>query len=529
MGKVRILPPALASKIAAGEVVERPASVVKELVENSLDAGASRIRIELYDGGKLSVRVSDDGEGMSPEDVQLAIRHHATSKISTEEDLERILTLGFRGEALPSIASVSRMGIITRANGHPAVRLEVEGGRVLDMREVGAPRGTVVEVRDLFFNLPARRKFLKSTVTEFGHCLEAVVRLALPRPEVSFVVHHQGKERMVLPPSSEEERILKAFGEELQDHLLRVGEERGELELSGWITSPGYFRGNARGIYLYVNGRYVRDRMLLQLLGELYADLIPRGAYPLAVLKLKLPPEQVDVNVHPTKIEVRFRAPEEVYQFVKDALRGVLGKKGFRPAMPQAGVSPSWLFKVESPLRVVGQAGSWIVAEEGGDLLIFDQHALHERILYEELKASEVPTQRLILPQVVELSQQEVQDLMEARDALRIMGFDYEPFGPRSLLVKAIPSSLRPHEIKEFLQELSGEFPRNPSGRVEEALKLLACRGAVKAGESLSEQEMTELLRRWEALSRPQNCPHGRPLLLRLSQQELLRRFKRQV
>lgn len=540
MGKVRVLPPEVASKIAAGEVVERPASVVKELVENALDAGASRISVELEEGGMLSIRVVDDGEGMSPEDAEMALEHHATSKIHGEEDLGRILTYGFRGEALPSIAAVSRMTILTRAEGHPGFRIEVEGGRVLYKGEAGAPRGTTVWVRDLFFNLPARRKFLKSVSTELGHSVEAVVRLALPRPEVAFSVRHGTREVMCLLPAEPEERILMLFGDELEGKLVEVLQESSPLALRGWVTSPPYFRGNPKGIYFYVNKRYVRERMVLYLLSELYSDLIPRGTYPLAVLMLQIPPEEVDVNVHPQKAEVRFKDPERVFRFLKEALVQALGKGRVRAAPPPP---PSPLQEVREPAlsyqplplpqevprgpRPIGQfSETFLLAEEEGALLVFDQHALHERILYERFKGRRTGVQRLLVPLVLAFSEPEMERLKALAEDLAAFGLELEAFGPRSLVVKAIPSPLGLAEVKGVLEALA-DLEGGPKERLEEALKLMACKGALKAEQPLSLEEVKELLEQWHSLGRPRTCPHGRPLLWEIRPEELSRKFKR--
>lgn len=539
MGRVRILPPEVASKIAAGEVVERPASVVKELVENALDAGATQVRVDLEEGGKLSIRVTDDGEGMSPEDAELALQHHATSKIQGEEDLQRIQTYGFRGEALPSIAAVSRMTILTRADGHPGVRIEVEGGKVLYKGEAGAPRGTTVWVRDLFFNLPARRKFLKGTTTELGHSVEAVVRLALPRPEVAFSVRHGNRGVLELPAGGAEDRVLAVLGDELEGKLLEVEGEGPGMALKGWISSPSYCRGNPRGIYFYVNGRYVRERMVLYLLSDLYSDLIPRGTYPVAVLMLRIPPEEVDVNVHPQKAEVRFRDQEGVFRFLKGALARALGKDRTTAAVPP----PPSPLEVREPVpsyvslplpaeapgpRPIGQvSGTFILAEEGGTLLVFDQHALHERILYERLKAGRTGVQRLVVPLVLEFSEAELEGIAALADEVRGVGLEIEAFGPRSLAVKAVPPILGLREVREALQALA-ELQGGPGERVEEALKVLACRGAIKADRPLSLEEMRRLLGDWEGLGRPRSCPHGRPLVWEITPEELARRFRRQ-
>lgn len=530
MGKVKVLPEELVSKIAAGEVIERPSSVVKELVENSLDAGASHIEIRLQEGGKLLVRVQDDGEGMTPEDALLALEHHATSKLRHEEDLTKVLTFGFRGEALPSIARVSRLTLITRAEGSPGVKVVVEGGKLLGSFPTGAPKGTIVEVRDLFFNLPARKKFLKSTQTELGYSVEAVVRLALAKPGVNFLLIHGDKELLYLPASSEGERIALLFGLPMEDKMLCFQEEDPPYTLRAWLSLPPYHRGNTKGIYFYVNDRYVRDRTILQILSELYSDLIPRGTYPLAVIKLYLPPEEVDVNVHPTKAEVRFEAPERTYGFIKEALKEALSpKRAFVSSVhPQAETS-TLLDKTETitPLEPIGQLdNTYILAKGPEGLMVFDQHALHERILYEKLKVNPLGLQ-LTVPLVLEFSEAEISFLLENKGVFSSFGFEFEPFGPRSILLKAVPSTVKPEGAKEAIEALLEGVKGQGDDLFERVRKSLACQGAVKANTPLSLEEMRVLLKEWASISFPQTCPHGRPLLLVFSREELFRRFHR--
>ena len=526
MGKVKVLPPELVAKIAAGEVIERPFSVVKELVENALDAGAKRIVVQLEEGGKRSIIVKDDGEGMSPEDAELALMHHATSKIQTEEDLEKILTYGFRGEALPSIASVSKLSLITKAEGHEGISLYLEGGKILSKRTVGAPRGTSVFVQELFFNLPVRRKFLKSTKTELEACIEALVRLAIPRPEVFFELNHEGKQILLLPPASPKERILLLFGKDLEDKILEVQGERESLKLEGWIGRD-FYRGNSRGIYFFVNGRYVREKGGLQILNELYSDLIPRGTYPFAILNLKIPPEEVDVNVHPTKIEVRFLEPERVYSFIKETLKSLLGK-GNSVGLFESDKIEALSFHFEENFKIMGQLKEgFILVENLNGLLIFDQHALNERILYERGKSKRFESNPLLFPLIVELEEEDMKRLLTLKGFLEELGLQFESFGPKSLLVRSIPSFLKVEEVREVLQEIGSLQEGMWEMKLEEILKLFACKGARKFNEFLPQEEILSLLKEWEALGRPRTCPHGRPLLWEISQKELLRHFRR--
>ena len=524
MGKVKVLPSELVAKIAAGEVIERPFSVVKELVENALDAGAKKIVVQLEEGGKRSIIVRDDGEGMSPEDAELALMHHATSKIQSEEDLEKILTYGFRGEALPSIASVSKLNLITKAEGYEGISLYVEGGKLLSKRTVGAPRGTSVFVQELFFNLPVRRKFLKSTKTELDACIEALIRLAIPKPGVFFELSHEGKVLLLLPPTSPKERILLLFGKDLEGKLLEVQAEKGHLKLEGWIGKELY-RGNTRGIYFFVNGRYVREKGVLQILNEIYSDLIPRGTYPFAILNLKVPPEEVDVNVHPTKIEVRFLEPEKIYSFIKDTLKDLLGKGvSFSKSEKFEPLS----FPLEDNFKVIGQLKEgFLLVENANGLLIFDQHALNERILYERGKRKRFDSNPLLFPVIVELEEEELKEISALKGVLEELGFQFESFGPKSLWVKSIPSFLKVEEVKEILQQICSLQEGILEMKREEILKLFACKGARKFNEFLPPEEILALLKEWEALGRPRTCPHGRPLLWEISEKELLKYFRR--
>jgi DNA mismatch repair protein MutL len=526
LGKVRLLPPELVAKIAAGELIERPFSVVKELVENALDAGAKKITVQLEEGGKRSIMVRDDGEGMSPEDAELALMHHATSKIQTEEDLEKILTYGFRGEALPSIASVSKLTLITKAQGYEGISLYVEGGKLLSKRTVGVPRGTSVFVKELFFNLPARRKFLKGTKTELEACIEALVRLAIPKPQVFFELSHEGKGLLLLPPASAKERVLLLFGKDLEDKLLEVNAERGSLRLEGWIGKEFYW-GNTRGIYFFVNDRYVREKGVLQILNEVYSDLIPRGTYPFAILNLKIPPEEVDVNVHPTKMEVRFLEPEKVYTFIKETLKGLLGK-GESVGLFESLKTENLSFQLEGNLKVIGQLKEgFLLVEAPNGLLIFDQHALNERILYERGKKKRFESNPLLFPLVVELEEEKIKRILTLKGFLEELGLQFESFGPKSLCLRSIPSFLKVEEVKEILHQIGSLQEGILEMKLEEILKLFACKGARKFNEFLPQEEILALLKEWEELGRPKTCPHGRPLLWEISERELLRYFRR--
>jgi len=552
LARIRVLPPEVARKIAAGEVIERPASVVKELVENSLDAASHYVWVDLWDGGKRRIVVTDDGEGMEPEDAKLALLRHATSKISAEEDLFAIKTLGFRGEALAAISAVSHLTLTTKTKGGPGTRVLAEGGEIKELFQVGAPQGTRVEVQDLFFNLPARKKFLKGVQTELAHCMEVVLRMALAYPEVGLYLKHNGRPLLRLPPVKDlRVRLGSVMGKEALPFLIEVrGEEEGRV-VEGWISKSSFVRGNPKGIYFYVNGRYVRDRLLSHALLEAYRGTIPKGSYPVAVLFLKVPPEEVDVNVHPTKTEIRFRKADLIWRLFEDTLSKALSRplseqtplgpvpppevkeevSGYArgaPA-PESGelgfVGPKW--------RPLGQVlGTYIVAEGNGGVLIVDQHAAHERIIYERLRKREgdQDAQRLLVPLLIELRKDELRLLMEQTEELAASGLHLEPFGEQTLAVKAIPSFLRPHEVKGFLQELAQDLSEGSKGKGEIREKiwaLMACKGAVKANTPLSREEMERLLRDLASIPHPYTCPHGRPVFIELDRKELERRFGR--
>jgi len=549
LARIRVLPPEVARKIAAGEVIERPASVVKELVENSLDATSHYIWVELWDGGRRRIVVTDDGEGMEPEDARLALLRHATSKIFDERDLFAIKTLGFRGEALAAISAVSRLTITTRPKEGPGTRVWVEGGNIKESLQVGAPQGTRVEVEDLFFNLPARKKFLKGAQTELTHCMEVVLRMALAYPEVGFYLKHNGRFLLRLPPTRDlRVRLGAVMGKEALPSLLEVrGENEGRV-VEGWISKPTFVRANPKGIYLYVNGRYVRDRLLSHALLEAYRGMIPKGSYPVAVLFLRVPPEEVDVNVHPTKTEVRFRKADSVYHLVAEALRGALSRPLIGPApsaearaevreggagyLQATPVCETGGLGLEEPRwRPLGQVlGTYIIAEGNGGLLIVDQHAAHERIIYEGLRKKEgnYTSQRLLVPLIIDLRREDFQILTEHIEELVSSGLHLEPFGEQTLAVKAVPSFLRTHEIRGFLEELAQELSAGSKGEAREKIwALMACKGAVKANTPLSREEMERLLRDLSSVSHPHTCPHGRPVFIELDRKELERRFGR--
>ena len=587
--QIHLLPENLCNQIAAGEVVERPASVVKELVENSLDAHATHITIEIEGGGGRLIRVSDDGDGMGKDDVFLCLERHATSKIASSSDLFRLQTLGFRGEALPAIAAVSRLTVRSQTATAPeGWELYVEGGTVKRAGAIGLPPGTTIEVRDLFFNTPARRKFLRKEETEFGHIAELVTRLALCAPEVQFQLMHNQRTLLNAPRQHRlEERIATLLGRPLLADLVKVtaAAPASGLELQGLISHPGLHRSSSASIYTYINGRYVRDRVVQHAILDGLRHLFPRGRYPVAVLFLAIPGAAVDVNVHPTKHEVRFSQQALVHDFiagaVKEALRpGIESLGNQRPAAEGSyaisgsyeGIAPlpvplpvaapaaplvvsrpqvseaaaPWPQAVAAPfagsyfssLRIIGQfRASYIVAEDDDHLLLIDQHAAHERIGFERLRREfhdgAVARQGLLFPQIVEFDFKETALLREYLQPLQRFGFELEPFGPRTFALKAVPQLLAERDnFVQLLHDLASDLGElGVSRRVEDALDsfllLISCHGMVRARQKLTPAEMTALLVDLDRIDFNAHCPHGRPVYSRLSDPEIARLFRR--
>jgi DNA mismatch repair protein MutL len=558
MPRIHPLPDLLISQIAAGEVVERPASVLKELVENSLDAGATRIDVQLEEGGVKLIRVADDGSGIEPDDLPLALARHATSKIATLDDLERVASYGFRGEALASVASVARVTLTSRTALHPHAWKVSHGSTP---REPAAlERGTVVEVHDLYFNTPARRKFLKSEATEFAHCDEVLTRMALARPDVAFSLMHSRAVKRRLAAADFARRVRDLVGEDFPVHAREVDAEAGPLRLMGLAALPAYSRASRDEQYFYVNGRFVRDKLLAHAVREAYADVLHGARHPAYALFLTLDPAAVDVNVHPAKTEVRFRDSRGVHQFVFHALtralaQPVVQETGDRPRFfgaqnrglsPVSPVSSQQSFAVQEPhtatttyLDFAKQAysepppatnplgyaiaqlhGLYVLAQNEAGLILVDQHAAHERILYERLKnqveAGPPPTQALLVPAVVEVSEKDVATAEEQAEALAALGFEVSTGGPRQLTLRAVPALLAGGDVGALLRALLAELAEHPASRVVEAqrnelLATMACHGAVRGKRNLSVPEMNALLREMEATDRADQCNHGRP------------------
>lgn len=665
MGRIRILSDNVANKIAAGEVVERPASVIKELLENSLDAGANEIRIAVEAGGRRLIRVADDGCGMLRDDALLAFERHATSKLSDVKDLLSIATLGFRGEALPSIASVSRLMLETRAEDETVgTKIEISGGKLLVCEEAALPRGAVITVRDLFFNVPARKKFLRSEQTELAHIASLVTHYSLAHPSRSFQLHHGANELLsVSPVSGLQERVYQVFGSDAMEDLVDLGVEERLLEmppayhageeeegpvrafaLRGFVSRPQVQKSNRNSIFLFVNGRLIRDKLLLHAISSAYYNLMPASSYPFALLFLDCDCEEVDVNVHPSKTEVRFRHPTFVHDFVRDVIRNILiarrpassvppryspvagspqvaadlpyseftqriqdtdvnqslvpaeGFTGGAEDLPtfilhrEAGPAPRFDFQEAEPepapppvtapevvvpgrstvstvplrmtapdthgalpnvdygldgptmtslrdLRPLGQIhDSFIIAAGRDGLWIIDQHVAHERILFErvlkERSAGRVEMQHLLMPMVLQLTPAQQIEYARIADELNSTGFELEPFGNRTIAVKAAPAGVGPADVEKLVFEILEIAERELRSVSLDDMRRgiaasVACRAAIKVNMRLDMAKMEWLLSALAATQYPMSCPHGRPVALRYSNRDILKGFHR--
>ena len=585
MGIIKPLPDQLISQIAAGEVVERPASVLKELLENSLDAGATRIDVQLEEGGVRLIRVADDGGGIAADDLPLALARHATSKIASLADLERVASFGFRGEALASIASVARVTLTSRhASQAHAFRQRGEGGGV---EPAALNAGTVIEVADLYFNTPARRKFLKSEGTEYAHCDEVLRRMALARPDVAFSLGHNGSQKRRLASADFHRRARDIIGDDFFPQARPLDEAAGPLRLSGLAALPAYSRAGRDEQYFFVNGRFVRDKLLAHAARQAWADILHGARHPAYVLFLELDPAGVDVNVHPAKTEVRFRDARGIHQFVFHALQRTLAAPlaaatAATPA-PSTYAAPAFAYARQAGLAVgepaarayldfahaafdstaradiavtpaptlaaadegaaplLGYAiaqlhGIYILAQNAAGLVLVDMHAAHERILYEQLKsgldAGPPATQALLVPLVLTASAAELAVVEEQQAALAELGFEIAAAGPRELAVRRLPALLAGGSINELVRALLKDLAEHPASRVVEArrnelLATMACHGAVRAHRLLSLPEMNALLRRMEETERADQCNHGRPTWVQLSMAELDSLFMR--
>ncbi|MBC7236825.1 MAG: DNA mismatch repair endonuclease MutL [Chloroflexi bacterium] len=575
---IRVLPPEVAAQIAAGEVVERPVSVVKELLENAIDADADDIAIDVLQGGRRLVRVRDDGCGIVAAEAELAFQRHATSKIESAEDLYRVRTLGFRGEALASIAAVSRLTLSTRAAGEEVgTLLRLEGGRVVQRELQARPVGTTVQVENLFFNTPARLKFLRADATEAGHIARLVSSYALAYPSKRILLQHNEREVLRTTGTGQLFDVLVTlYGLDVAEEMVEIPEQReGEMRLSGYVGLPSLHRSNSQELIFFVNRRWIQDRSLAYAVREAYHALLPQNRYPVAIVSVELPPEEVDVNIHPTKQEVRFRHARAVFTLVQRAVRSTLmGRHPFSVVQIPAGgttwreerrhlppltpeqarlgleaqrtgdISPGWgrIAPTEEEaaerlpmLRVIGQiAQTYIVAEGPGGLYLIDQHAAHERIRYETLKEQrarrQVASQELLDPVPVELSPQQAILLEEHLTTLADFGLEVIPFGGTTFLVKRVPASLAGEDIPAALIEMLDaalEDGRPDFSWEEQALITLSCHTAVRAGQTLAIEEMRDLVRQLERSALPHSCPHGRPTVMHMSHAQIAQQFAR--
>jgi DNA mismatch repair protein MutL len=555
--RVEVLAGNVADQIAAGEVVERPASVVKELVENALDAGAQSVRVELEDGGKTLIRVSDDGSGMDREDARLALQRHATSKIRTATDLIGVATFGFRGEALPAIASVSRFELETSSDGESATRLRATGGKLEGQEEAARQRGTTVTVRGVFYNTPARRKFLRATATETRAAVEALTVLALTRPDVAFSLTSDSRVLLECPPAGRLiDRVCALWGADVADTLLAVSHRAGPLEVTGLAQRPAQARPAGRKAYVFVRGRPIRDPFIVRAGEAGYRSTIAPGDRPSLLLFLDLPGDAVDVNVHPAKLEARFRDKFFVEKVVEEAVRealtpleaavplGVRSQEsgiwsGLQGVLP-TGV-PLELFqsartpdsRLQAP--VLQLFDTYIAFQAGQAVSIVDQHSAHERVLYEDvmrqLSGDGAPAQRLLLPLTLEFGPAELDAIEAHRELLVRIGYEIEPFSGRSIVVHTAPNPHPRFEAARCLQEVVADLAGGRFGgwqnRLERFAATYACRAAVKAGQTLDGDEMRQLIVRLLSATLPAHDVHGRPSMVQLPKEELERRFGR--
>ncbi|MBW2681140.1 MAG: DNA mismatch repair endonuclease MutL [Deltaproteobacteria bacterium] len=609
MSKIKILPEILSNKIAAGEVVERPASVVKELVENALDADGKRIIIEVENGGRSLIRVSDNGSGMNRDDALLAPERYATSKIYKDEDLFAINTLGFRGEALPSIAAVSKFGLVTRdRTSQTGTEVVIEGGTIKKVTQIGAPLGTMVTVRQIFFNMPARRKFLKTVNTEMGHIADMVSSMALGRPHIQFRLIHNGKVVKNWSSTSDEAgRLTDVLGNDIKNNLNKIEFTSDFLTVKGWISSPRITRSTSRGIYLYVNRRVVRNRVIQHALFQGYGSRLMKGQFPVAVIFIHVPCDQLDVNVHPTKHEVKFAQQKKIH----DAVAGIVAERlrladqpQWRPKSfpepdpmdaksrisetvphfsipkkevstrypasgvqhpasgtqypvsstqqpespwkqdlrftPTSGQTELWARKRFGDLKVIGQFhDTYILCESSDRIVLIDQHAAHERIIFEQLKnrsqaSKKSAAQKLLIPETIDLGYREAKILEGLIPDLNELGLEIEPFGGNTFVVKSVPALLDNKEVKPLVVEIVEKiaqigFTPGLEKAIDQCLILMACHGAIRANQKLSDEQIKGLLEQLDQCDQPSNCPHGRPTWISWSIKDLEKSFKRIV
>jgi DNA mismatch repair protein MutL len=594
MARIHQLPPSVITKIAAGEVIERPASVVKELLENSVDAGCTRIDLEIEQGGMEMIRVVDDGCGIEPDDLPIAFASHATSKLGTADDLFHIHTLGFRGEALASIGGVAQVTLQSRAAGTAAgAEICCHGGELSPLRAWNGAEGTRIEVRHLYFNTPVRRKFLRTSATEMGHITEAAMRQALAHPTTHLTLRHNGKLVHEVPATAGLlDRISLFFGPELREKLYVVEAEQAPVALRGFIADPSYERGNAKMQYLFVNRRCIRDRSLSHALQEAFRGLLMTGRFPVAFLFLEMPPDQVDVNVHPTKAEIRFRDAQAMHHLVFAALKDRLRRANLTPRLqvpsslggaqtlgdisssaplPEpppwtltAPPAPAPTLPLVSPLsedvlrspferdphaeagveqllpsgshKAIQLYDTYLVLETPAGMLVIDQHALHERILFEQLKerlrAGPLESQRLLIPEPVDLTAEQAARTLEQREALSELGLVIEEFGGGTVLLTSYPALFGQRSPQSILKSVVDHLVSKdhlPTREVllNDLLSLMACHAAVRAGDHLTAEQIAALVAQRELADDTHHCPHGRPTALLFSRHDLERQFRR--
>ena len=628
------LPTSVVNKIAAGEVIERPASVVKELVENSVDAGAKRIDVTIGKGGSELIQISDDGCGIAPEQLTLAVASHATSKLKDADDLFRVGTLGFRGEALASIAEVSQFCIRSRTSGETAgAELQINGGKASEVEPCGCPVGTSISVRNLFFNTPVRQKFMRTVQTEMGHITEALTRIALPHQDVHFTLTHNGRLVHDLPPVDDwRDRIAELYGRDLGGDLMKVSSSEGDVHMSGYVADPSQSRGNNRMQYIFLNGRHIKDRALTHALGEAYRGLLMTGRYAIAFLNIDLPADLVDVNVHPTKLEVRFQDSGKLYKQLLNMIRSRFlasdltakarldDAASLGPGAPSVGAGRAHAGPYSEPVSAAANAASgisardsinnwasggattpfqkfpgggansfstspatgafpsesqssldlqfpnaptsaesmstvqnetsysaqgtpamqvynrYLITETDEGVVVIDQHALHERILYEEIRekvlSDSVEMQRLLVPEPVQLTAGEAAAVMENRETLAKLGVEVDEFGNDTILIAAYPAmlaNLNPGEVLRNIAEklMTPEKQLERRDLLDELLHMISCKAAIKAGDRLTSDEIGAMIERRHLVQDAHHCPHGRPTTLVFSRDELDKRFKR--
>ena len=581
-GRIQVLPLHIRNRIAAGEVIQRPASVVKELIENSLDAGADRIRLDIEDGGRKKIQISDNGHGISSNELELAVAPHATSKIVDESDIDRIVTFGFRGEALASIGSVSRMKIVSADDSGTAFSIEVNGDEISEVIPASGRTGTVIDVGSLFWNTPARRKFLKSSATEFSHIRDLFVKYSCANPQINWSLHHNQREVYNLNATGDvRARLREVLPEEMADALREIHSSDSMLEIHGFVTAPDYSSGSRERQYIFVNRRPIFNKTIHHALMQAFRDLLPDRRYPGAVLFIDVAAGNVDVNVHPAKTEVRFSNSSHIHDaLVKTIREKILGRKmpdqepssmgrihdkAQRPDTRQthpveSSGKSSWtapqnesqteLFSQEQPFPRIADVraaftespnGSgpvltvdnmYLVFRHENQLVIMDQHAAHERYLYEKLvseyEKETVDVQQFLFPVTVTMTDREKQRLLDSQQTLRNAGFHIEDFGPEALAVHSIPARAERLNIEAFLFEsLEIKPDTDPRNTVKKMLELCACHAAVRAGDNLSKEEINELMDKWARGGIPPTCPHGRPVVITMDRKKLDKLFKR--